>query len=220
VNAASARSALTHFNTVLRRAAAGDPERAWLVDPTGRRPPVAVHPTDWSGPLRPGDGSLLARCVGATLDLGCGPGRLAAHLAHRGTTVLGIDVSTEAVRQARRRGAPARLACALTGDVGTRWRHILLADGNIGIGGHPTRLLARCRELLREHGDVLAELEPPGRRSWAGQVALSHAGGASAPFDWAAVAIDDIATIAGAAGLAATETWTEAGRWFTRLVAC
>ena len=39
-------------------------------------------------------------------------------------------------------------------------QHVVLADGNIGIGGDPVALLRRCRELLAESGTVLLELEP------------------------------------------------------------
>jgi hypothetical protein len=62
------------------------------------------------------------------------------------------------VRQARRRGATA-----IHGDVFQPlpgeglWRHILLADGNIGIGGDPDTLLARTRQLLAPGGTALIE---------------------------------------------------------------
>ena len=48
---------------------------------------------------------------------------------------LGIDISPEAVRQTRRRGAAAVCRDIFT-DVGEelRWQHILLADGNINGG--------------------------------------------------------------------------------------
>ena len=49
---------------------------------------------------------------------------------------------------------PARAA-------GTR---VLLADGNIGIGGDPVALLTRCRDLIAPAGRVLVELDPPGHR--------------------------------------------------------
>ena len=42
------------------------------------------------------------------------------------------------------------------------WDTVLLADGNIGIGGDPVALLTRCRELLAPAGRVLVELDPPG----------------------------------------------------------
>ena len=45
------------------------------------------------------------RARGPVLDVGCGPGRHVHHLARRGVLAIGIDVSRDAVRLARRRGA-------------------------------------------------------------------------------------------------------------------
>jgi hypothetical protein len=39
------------------------------------------------------------------------------------------------------------------------WSHVLLADGNVGIGGDPGRLLRRVRELLRPGGTVEVDLD-------------------------------------------------------------
>ncbi|MFC0057660.1 class I SAM-dependent methyltransferase [Streptomyces actinomycinicus] len=49
------------------------------------------------------DRTVLDRCEGAVLDVGCGPGRLVVELAARGRTVLGIDVSEAAVDHTVRR---------------------------------------------------------------------------------------------------------------------
>ena len=43
-----------------------------------------------------------------------------------------------------------------------RWHTVLLADGNIGIGGDPVRLLQRVRTLLATGGRVVVELGAPG----------------------------------------------------------
>ena len=52
---------------------------------------------------------LLDLPAGArVLDAPCGDGRIAARLAERGLDVTGIDISSEAVEEARRRGSPAR----------------------------------------------------------------------------------------------------------------
>jgi hypothetical protein len=97
------------------------------------------------------------------------------------------------------------------------WRHILLADGNIGIGGDPARLLARCRDLLAPGGDILVELDPPGTGSWQGPVALCHDGRTGPLFPWAAVAADDLDALAHHTALSVLEQWTEARRCFARL---
>jgi hypothetical protein len=98
-----------------------------------------------------------------------------------------------------------------------RWRHILLADGNLGIGGAPAALLHRCRDLLARDGLLHAEVTPPGTRTWAGIAHLHEDGGAGAPLRWASVAADDLAGIAASAALRVVEAWTEAGRWFATL---
>ena len=41
----------------------------------------------------------------------------------------------------------------------TTWTHALLADGNIGIGGNPVRLLQRVRQLLHPRGRIVADVE-------------------------------------------------------------
>jgi SAM-dependent methyltransferase len=209
-------SALVIYGAALRAAATGTNRPMHLVDRAGRR--LRAERADaWLATARPGDRGLLDRCAGPTLDVGCGPGRLVAALGAGGRIALGVDVSAEAVRQARRRGANALHRCVFGPLPGEgRWSHILLADGNIGIGGDPTQLLRRCASLLRSGGDVLVELDPPGAPSWSAWIALTDGRRTSAPFRWAAVPVDDLARHA--AGLQTAESWTEGGRWFARLV--
>ncbi|MFF5228966.1 methyltransferase domain-containing protein [Dactylosporangium sp. NPDC000521] len=205
------------YGAALRRAARGQPAPMLLVDRAG----AVLRPLDagaWSGRPVPGDGQLVARCADGTLDLGCGPGRLTEAIAATGRRVLGVDVSPQAVRYARRRGAPVirgNLFGPLPGEGG--WGCALLADGNIGIGGDPVRLLGRCRDLIAAAGSVLVEVDPPGCRTWCGHVALTGAELTSATFAWAFVGVEDIAAIGRDATLRLAETWTEAGRWFARL---
>jgi SAM-dependent methyltransferase len=205
------------FGAALRRAERGEPALLRLVGPDGAAV-RALDPDAWHGELRPGDRGLVARCPDRTVDLGCGPGRLTGALRASGRRVVGVDMSAQAVRYARRHGAPVLhqdLFRPLPGEGG--WRGALLADGNIGIGGDPARLLRRCRRLVGPAGSVLVEVDPPGARTWSGTVALAGPGRTSAPFAWAFVAADDVAAIAGRAALRLVETWTEAGRWFVRL---
>ncbi len=58
---------------------------------------------------------LAERAGGPVLDLGCGTGRVALHLARRGHAVTGLDREPDLVEELNRRaeGLPAR---ALTGD--------------------------------------------------------------------------------------------------------
>jgi SAM-dependent methyltransferase len=208
---------LSIFDSALRAAHAGQPAVLELRDEHG-----VSHPLDvavWCRPHVPGDRSLLARCAGPTLDVGCGPGRLITVLNRLGHPALGIDISAAAVGLARARGAIALRRNVFTPLPGHgRWRHLLLADGNIGIGGDPATLLRRCRDLVEPTGRMHVELAPPGAASWSGPVRLhgdDHR--PSTPFRWAVVAADDVTQIADAAALRVLATWTEAHRWFTTL---
>jgi len=160
------------------------------------------------------DRALLSHCVGPTLDVGCGPGRLAACLSERGHVVLGIDVVHEAVGQARDRGASALhrdVFDSLPGE--GRWRTALLADGNVGIGGDPVALLRRLREVLDPRGRVVVELASPGVVHSTGWATLECGDDVSRPFRWAVVGIDDIGVVAAGAGLTVTETHLHGARW-------
>ncbi|GAA0568171.1 class I SAM-dependent methyltransferase [Paractinoplanes ferrugineus] len=177
------------------------------------------EPAAWFRDRLPGDRGLLDACTGPTLDVGCGPGRLAGALAAAGWPVLGIDISDAAVRHAQRRGALALRRDVFEPVPGAgRWQHLLLADGNIGIGGDPRRLLRRCRQLLAPGGRLHAEVAAPGTRGWAGTVTVGRGpGAAESTMRWAAVPLDEVAALAAATALRVIDTRTEAGRWFVSL---
>ncbi len=173
----------------------------------------------WRGGVKPGDAFLLRRCNGPTLDVGCGPGRLAAALTVRGIPALGIDVAPFAVELTRRAGAVALrrdVFGRLPGE--GRWAALVLADGNIGIGGDPARLLSRTTELLAPTGRALVELEPPGRATGAHLIRLEGPDGrVSRAFPWAFVGVEEIAHLAAGAGLRIMEIWRSKGRCFAAL---
>jgi SAM-dependent methyltransferase len=165
-----------------------------------------------------GDGSLLARCSGPTLDIGSGPGRLTLALTRRGVPALGIDITPAAVELTRRAGAPALCVDVFTRVPGAgKWSTALLADGNIGIGGHPGRLLTRVRELVRPGGRALVELAPPDEPSGCDLVRLRGADSVDEWFLWATLSISDVGPVAERAGFGVVERWEEAGRWFAAL---
>lgn len=165
-----------------------------------------------------GDEAMLARCADPTLDVGSGPGRLTVALTRRGMRALGIDVTPLAVRLTRLAGGRA-LCRDVFGHVpgGGRWATVLLADGNIGIGGDPDALLRRVRELLRPGGEVVAELDPPGTGTRSERVRLRRGDEVTGWFVWARVCASDIGPLARRNGFRRAEVWTEAGRWFSVL---
>lgn len=183
----------------------------------GRAVPLRLR--RWVTDTVPGDAGLISRCTGSTLDVGCGPGRLAAAISNRALPVLGLDISAAAVRLARGRGAIVLEQSVFDQVPGEgRWRHVLLADGNLGIGGDPATLLRRCAQLLTDDGDILAEIDAPGTGSRICRVRIeADDGRASQHFPWAHVAADHIEAVADRAGLRLAEIWMEAGRWFAAL---
>lgn len=180
------------FDAVLR----GVPARMLRSD--GSEVVLAVR--RWHADAAGDDAWLLDRCTGPVLDLGCGPGRLVAALRSRGIPALGVDSSVAAVTRCRARGAAVLhrdLFDALPGG----WQHVLLADGNIGIGGDPIRLLRRAAALLRPGGTVLVETDPDPAAHWAGTARVHTPDGAGRPLPWAVLGADALRAVARAVGL-------------------
>ncbi|WP_440106278.1 methyltransferase domain-containing protein [Streptosporangium sp. H16] len=171
----------------------------------------------WLAPID-GDEAMLSRCAAPTLDVGSGPGRLTVALARRGVPALGVDVAPYAVRLTRRAGGRAICRNVFDRLPGPgRWATVLLADGNIGIGGDPDALLRRIRELLRPGGEVIAEVQPPSVAGRVEHLRLRGRGLAGPWFGWATVSVSDLGTLAGRNGFSRVESWKEAGRWFASL---
>lgn len=186
-----------------------------IEDAQGRRRPLPVG--DWLA-LRPGDTGLLDRCDGPTLDVGSGPGRLTVALAGRGVPVLGIDIAPYAVELTRAAGGPALVRDVFGRVPGAgRWGTVLLADGNIGIGGDPAALLRRVRALTAPGGRALVEVEPPGAATGTGPLRLRAPGTVGAWFAWARVSADAVPAIAAATAATTADLWGEDGRWFADL---
>jgi SAM-dependent methyltransferase len=190
---------------------------SWISDRSGARRPLPI--ARWLGGTastsedREGDEAMLALCQGPTVDVGCGPGRLTAALAARGVPVLGVDTSAAAVEMTEQRGAPA-----LQGDVfdampgGGHWARVLLADGNIGIGGDPLRMLRRARHLLHSEGQVVAEVDSrtTGICTSVQRWETNHCVGRW--FPWAHVGSDAARSLADAAGLLVSTMVERSGR--------
>ena len=120
---------------------------------------------------------LAAEAGGPVLELGCGTGRVALHLARRGHTVVGLDREAELVESLRERsrGLPVE---GVVGDV----RQPVL-EGNVALAIAPMQVL----QLLS--GDVdrgrclaaAAAILPPGGRFAAAIVEGLPGGGDGAP---------------------------------------
>ncbi|MBT2392374.1 class I SAM-dependent methyltransferase [Streptomyces sp. ISL-1] len=208
---------------------------AWQADPytdalrSGRGPLFLRRPDGWLLPLEverwcaapdAADLTVLERCRGTVLDIGCGPGRLVAALAALGRPTLGIDVSPEAVARTVRTGGSAlhRSVFDPLPREGS-WGTALLIDGNIGIGGDPRALLARVTQLVADDGVLLAETSPLDVDERV-QVRVFDGGSAQgSAFPWARVGTPALLDYARFAGWATDEAdqWAVAGRTFVAL---
>jgi SAM-dependent methyltransferase len=195
---------------VFASALRGDP--CLVLDTDGAR---GLLPTDlWLRDADRVDEILLGLCDGPTVDIGCGPGRMAQALALRGRPVLGIDVVPEAVRLSLGRGVSALLRDVFEPVPGEgRWATALLADGNIGIGGDPVALLERVRQLIASNGRVVVELAPPGTGVVTRWMRIETEVGRSDAFPWTLVGADAIDAVAGAAGLRVRSCRGFGDRW-------
>lgn len=207
---------------------------AWRADPytdalrAGRGPLFLRRDDGWLLPLEverwceapdEADRSVLERCRGAVLDVGCGPGRLVAALAAQGRRALGIDISPEAVDRTTRLGGTALCRSVFAPLPGEgRWDTALLIDGNIGIGGDPAALLRRLREAVSPAGAVIVECAPVDVDERCEVRVEDGRGGSGAPFPWARVGTRALAAHAGRAGWVVSARWTVAGRPFLDLV--
>ncbi len=198
------------FSTVFAQALEGQEVEVVGLDDQPRVLPMS----EWTREADAHDHALLDLCEGATLDIGCGPGRLTAALARRRQVALGIDVVHEAVGQTRERGGSALrrdVYDTLPGE--GRWHTALLADGNVGIGGDPVALLSRSREVIDPRGRVVVEVAGPGVATKTVWATLQSGISRSRPFRWSVVGLDDIEDVAHRAGLEITETRSLGVRW-------
>ncbi|HET7328911.1 MAG TPA: methyltransferase domain-containing protein [Nocardioidaceae bacterium] len=172
----------------------------------------------WARDVSRRDRMLLDHCEGDTLDVGCGPGRMTAALTARGHRCLGIDVSPEAVAHARRRGADAVVADVFASvPHAGQWHTALLADGNIGIGGDPVRLLRQVSGVLAAQATIVVDLAPPGVPTRTSQIRLIVDGLSTEPFAWSVVGVDAVRRLARESDLDVATIADAGGRWFALL---
>ncbi|MBP7972994.1 MAG: DUF2064 domain-containing protein [Candidatus Nanopelagicales bacterium] len=188
-----------------------------LVHDQGERTVLNVR--RWLAEPDDADHSLLDRCNGATLDIGCGPGRFTIALARRGHHSLGVDTAPTAVEITRAGGAAALCRSVFDTLPGEgHWDTVLLADGNLGIAGDPDRLLRRSHELLRTGGRLLVE-PTSADVDHVVPVRLSNGrGNNSERFWWAQVGPSATVTRALAAGFEPLDSWSVSGRSFLSFI--
>ncbi|WP_207841940.1 SAM-dependent methyltransferase [Williamsia soli] len=192
-----------YFDGAVSEGLAG--ERTWLRHADGTR---NLLPVDrWLGTSLVGSDSEFDRrvadkCLGPTVDLGCGPGRLVHRLTGNGIAALGVDHSDQAVSMTRAQGGVAirrSLFDRLPGE--GRWRHVLLLDGNIGIGGDPDRVARRASELVAAGGSIIVELDSGLAGLWRGAARVETESSYGDWFPWARVGIDYARELAETVGL-------------------
>jgi SAM-dependent methyltransferase len=170
----------------------------------------------------PFDAADLSTLAGArsVLDIGCGPARMVRAAIDLGIDALGIDVSDTAVAMARDAGLPVAAGSVFDPlEAEGRWNVALLLDGNIGIGGDPTALLARCAEVIAPSGSVVVETAPDADADeFYDARIVDDRGLASATFPWAEVGGRALPAHARRAGLEVAQTWSVDSRAFCRLV--
>lgn len=164
------------------------------------------------------DESVIDRCEGPVLDVGCGPGRMVLALAERGVPALGIDITPVALSIAGPRGAPV-LHRDVFGRIPAtgRWRTALLMDGNIGIGADPLALLHRVRELLQPAGTLVVEVGGAPVEAGSRLVRVEIGPGVGPWFGWSEVGERELVGRLPAAGFGLEERWEHDGRRFLAL---
>ncbi|MEZ5237985.1 MAG: DUF2064 domain-containing protein [Microthrixaceae bacterium] len=174
----------------------------------------------WHEPASDVELGLLGDLEPPVLDVGCGPGRIAAALSARGRPALGIDIAPAAVRSATESGAAALCRSVFDPVPGEgRWASLVLLDGNIGIGGDPVALLRRCAQLGRNGATLVFEVEGPGVAGITTTARIRSGSTSSGPwFPWSVVSVHDVPALAAACGAELCGVTEIEGRHFARLV--
>lgn len=182
----------------------------------GRRIPMPVN--RWHDRPTAADLTVLERCIGPVLDVGCGPGRLCRELLRRKVFALGVDIAPRAVALTSARGGLAlqrsvfdRLPAERT------WQTVLLIDGNIGIGGDPRSLLRRCCGLIAPTGRLVVEVDSQDVDEVCTARLEDRRGRSGPTFAWARLGSRALGLIAKDLALSITDQWASGERRFATL---
>ncbi|MER6123250.1 class I SAM-dependent methyltransferase [Streptomyces sp. NPDC001795] len=192
------------------------PEPVYLQLADGRRIRMPVH--RWHGQPTVADRTVLERCIGPVLDVGCGPGRMCRALLSRGVFALGVDLAPRAVALTTSLGGLALCRSVFDRLPAERgWKTVLLIDGNIGIGGDPHGLLRRCGGLIATTGRLVVEVDPHDVEELC-TARFENLQGQSGPyFPWARLGRRALNTIAEDLALSVTDQWGYGHRRFLAL---
>ncbi|WP_435278854.1 class I SAM-dependent methyltransferase [Streptomyces sp. 1222.5] len=182
----------------------------------GRRIPVPVN--RWHDRPTADDMTVLERCVGPVLDVGCGPGRLCGELLYRKVFALGVDIAPLAVALTSARGGLALQRSVFDRLPAERaWQTVLLIDGNIGIGGNPRSLLRRCRGLIAPTGRLVVEVDSQDVDEVCTARLEDQRGRSGPTFAWARIGGRALGLIAKDLALSITDQWASGERRFATL---
>ncbi|MEV1011569.1 methyltransferase domain-containing protein [Streptomyces sp. NPDC049881] len=188
----------------------------YLLCADGSRLPLDV--ARWCDLPDAADASVLDRCRGGVLDIGCGPGRMVAALARAARPALGIDTAPAAVARTRASGGTALVRSVFEPlPAEGRWGSVLLMDGNLGIGGDPAALLRRAATLLEPGGLLLAETAPDEVDERFEARLATPWGPVGTAFPWARLGPQALNGLARRGGWLPVDQWVVGGRAFSAL---
>ncbi|MFK0288828.1 class I SAM-dependent methyltransferase [Streptomyces sp. NPDC090499] len=182
----------------------------------GRRIRMPVH--RWHEQPTAADRTVLERCAGPVLDIGCGPGRMCRALLSRGVFAFGVDIAPRAVALTTVQGGLALCRSVFDRLPAERgWQTVLLIDGNVGIGGDPHSLLRRCGGLMAPAGRLVIEVDPDDTEELCTARFEDLQGHSGPPFPWALLGRRALRRAAEDLALSITDQWTSGHRSFLTL---